>query len=48
MLTWKISAIWLIETACIFPIFLIATVQTSMEYETQEDKVGHTKFLNLN
>ena len=41
----KISAIWLVETACIFRIlvetacvcliFLIATVQTSMECEMQ-------------
>ena len=30
----KISAIWLVETACIFLIFLIATVQISMECET--------------
>ena len=32
----KISAIWLVETACIFLIFLIATVQISMECESQE------------
>ena len=32
----KITAIWLVETACIFLIFLIATVQISMECETQE------------
>ena len=32
----KISAIWLVETACIFLIFLIATVHISMECETQE------------
>ena len=29
----KISAIWLVETACIFLIFLIATVQI-LECET--------------
>ena len=32
----KISAIWLVETACIFLIFLIATVQISMDCEMQE------------
>ena len=32
----KISAVWLVETACIFLIFLIATVQMSMKCETQE------------
>ena len=33
---WKISAIWLVETASIFLIFLIATVQISLECEMQE------------
>ena len=37
----------LIETACILPIFLIATVQISMECEMQENEVGDTKHLNL-
>ena len=46
-LKYKIPAIWLVETACIFLIFLIATVQTSMECETQESEAGHTKHLNL-
>ena len=32
----KISAIWLVEKECIFLIFLIDTVQISMQYETQE------------
>ena len=32
----QISAIWLVETASIFLIFLIATVQILMECETQE------------
>ena len=30
----KISAIWLVETACKFLIFLIPTVQISLECET--------------
>ena len=33
----KISAVWLVETACIFLIFLIPTVQISMECKTQEN-----------
>ena len=33
----KTFAVWLVETACIFFIFLIATVQISMEFETQEN-----------
>ena len=36
LLQCKISAIWLVETACIFLIFLITTVQISMECETQK------------
>ena len=32
----KTSAIWLVETASIFLIFLIIAVQISMEWETQE------------
>ena len=32
----KISAIWLVETACIFLIFLITTVPISIECEKQE------------
>ena len=32
----KISAIWLVEAACIYLIFLITTMQISMECETQE------------
>ena len=33
----KISAIWLVGTACMFLMFLIVTVQiTIMEYEMQE------------
>ena len=39
-------AILLVETACIF-LFLIATVQISMEYETQESLAGYKKHLNL-
>ena len=35
-LKWKISAIWLVETVCIFLIVLIASVEISMECETQE------------
>ena len=46
-LKYKISAIWLVETVCIFLIFLIATVQISMECETQESEAGYTKHLNL-
>ena len=30
----KISAIWLVETACIFLIFLIAAVEILIECET--------------
>ena len=36
LLKCKISAIWLVERAYIFLIILIATVQISMEFETQE------------
>ena len=43
----KISAVWLVETACIFLIFLIATVQISIECETQENEPGYTKHLKL-
>ena len=43
----KISAVRLVGTACIFLIFLIATVQISMECETQESEAGYTKKLNL-
>ena len=32
----KNFAIWLVEKACIFLIFLFATVQTSTECETKE------------
>ena len=32
----KISDILLVETMCIFQIYLIATVQTSMECDMQE------------
>ena len=46
LLKCKISEIWLVETACMFQIILIATVQISMEYETQESEAGHTKHLN--
>ena len=31
----KIFAIWLVETGCIFPTFLITTVKILMEFETQ-------------
>ena len=41
------SAIWLVKTALILVIFLIATVQMSMECETQENYAGYTKHLNL-
>ena len=43
----KISAIWLVEKACMYLIFLIATVQMSMECNTQESSAGSTKHLNL-
>ena len=43
----KISAIWLVETACIFLIFLIVKVQMLMECEMQESKARCTKYLNL-
>ena len=35
-------AIWLVETACIFLIFLITAVEISMECETQESEAGYT------
>ena len=43
-LSWKckISAIWLVETASIFIIFLISTVLISMGYEMQESYAGCT------
>ena len=44
----KISAIRLVEKACIFLVLLIATIQIPMECKTQESKVGYTKPLNLN
>ena len=43
----KISAIWLVETASIFLIFLIATVQMWMGCETQEYEGRYTKHLNV-
>ena len=36
-----------LQTACIFLIFLIATVQISAECETQESEAGYTKHLTL-
>ena len=36
----KISAIWLVETACTFLIFLIATIQISMECENAGKRGG--------
>ena len=36
----KISVFWLVKTACIFLVFLIATKQISMECETQESLAG--------
>ena len=36
----KKSAIWLVETASILLIFLVATTQISMECETQARKLG--------
>ena len=46
-LKFKIFTIWLVETACIFLIFLIAIVQLSMKCGTQESQTGCTKQLNL-
>ena len=40
LLKCEVSAIWLVEKECIFLIFLIATVQISVECETQESKTG--------
>ena len=37
----------MVGTAYIFLIFLIATVQISMECETQENEAGYTKKLKL-
>ena len=42
----KISAIWLVEIAYIFLIFLIATLQILMECETLESWVGYSEHLN--
>ena len=42
----KIPAIWLVDRACKFLMFLIATVQISMECETQESKARCAKHLN--
>ena len=47
LLKCKISATWLVETACIFLIFLIATLQISMDCETQESQAGYTQHLRL-
>ena len=47
-LKFETSAIWLVETACTFLIFLIATVQISLEFETHQRGAGYTKSLNLN
>ena len=43
----KISIIWLVETLCIFLMFLITTVQMSMGCEMQESKAGYTEHWNL-
>ena len=43
----KRSANWLVETACIFLIFSIATVQISMECGMQESLARYKKHLNL-
>ena len=44
---YKSFVIWLVETACILLIFLIAAVQISVDCETQESQAGYTKHLNL-
>ena len=43
----KIFTIWLVETACVLMIFLITTVQISIECETQKREAKYTKHLNL-
>ena len=43
----KVSAIRLVDTACIFLIFAIAAVQISVGCETQETEAGYTKHLTL-
>ena len=43
----KISAIRLVEKACISLIFLNAKVQISMEFETRERQAGSTTHLDL-
>ena len=46
----KISAIWLVETACIFLIFLIATMQISMDVKrkgTRQDIQNIWTYTNL-
>ena len=44
LLKCKISAIYLVDAAC---IFLKAKVQISMECKTPESQAGYTKILNL-
>ena len=46
-LKYKISVIWLVEAAFIFLILLTATVQISMECETQESYTWYAEHLNL-
>ena len=41
------SAIWSVETACVFLIFSIATVQMSVKCELQESEARYKKPLNL-
>ena len=43
----KIFVISLVETACIFLVFLIAVVKISVECETQESEVRYIKHFNL-
>ena len=43
----QVSAIWLVETAGIFQIFWIATLQISMECETQESEAGYQDIQNI-
>ena len=47
LLKCKISEILLFKTACIFLIFLITTMQISMECETQESQAGYIKHFSL-
>ena len=43
----QITAMWLVETACVFLIFLIATLQILMESKIHVSPAGNTRHLNF-